>query len=150
MDMKISTTFFGQQEISEESIITFAGGLPGFERATRFKLFHEEGKPTVFWLQSVDQPEVMLSVAPPELFGLGYEFALSDDEERQLDLRDPDEAGVFIVLRRAGEDSQATPLPNHPKISANLNAPLIINLRARRGLQKVLPQLEQTTLLRAR
>ncbi|MFA5531959.1 MAG: flagellar assembly protein FliW, partial [Thiohalomonadaceae bacterium] len=67
--MQITTRFFGRQEISEEQIITFPRGLAGFEQCKRFKLFHEEGKPSVFWLQSVDAADVTFSVAGPELLG---------------------------------------------------------------------------------
>lgn len=147
--MKISTTFFGSQEINEQENLVFPHGLLGLERCTRFKLFHEEGKPTVFWLQSLDDPGVTFSIAPPSMFGLGYEFTLTDAEAREIDLRDPNDVAVVIILRRAGEEAGAAPLPNHPHITGNIKGPLVINLRSRLGIQKVLPRLEQTTLLRA-
>jgi flagellar assembly factor FliW len=146
--MKISTTYFGSQEIDEQAVLTFPHGLLGLEQCQRFKLFHEEGKPTVFWLQSLDDPGVTLSIASPAMFGLGYEFSLTDEEARAIDLRDPNDVAVAIILRRA-EEPGASPLPNHPNITGNVNGPLVINLRSRRGMQKVLARLEQTTLLRA-
>jgi flagellar assembly factor FliW len=146
--MKISTQFFGSQEIDENQIITFPRGLPGFEQCKRFKLFHEEGKPSVFWLQAVDEPEVVFSVAAPEMFGFGYELSLSADEEKLLGLREPDEAMVLVMLRRTGEEG-AEPLPGYPKLSGNLRSPLIINARQQIGMQKVVARFRQEIVLRA-
>jgi flagellar assembly factor FliW len=146
--MKISTRFFGNQDIDENQIITFPRGLPGLEHCKRFKLFHEEGKPSVFWLQAVDDPEVSFSVAFPEMFGFGYELSLDEEEEKLLGLVEPDDAAVLVILRRT-DDADAEPLPGYPKLSGNLRGPLIINTRQRIGMQKVVSRFRQAVLLRA-
>jgi flagellar assembly factor FliW len=144
--MKISTTYFGPQDVDPDTLLTFPNGLPGFEHATSFKLFHEDGRPTVFWLQSVDDPELALSIADPALFNLAYELPLDDAELELLDLKDPNDVVVMIVLAQAPAGEA---LPNS-NIRANLKAPLVINGRNRVGMQKIIDAIEQTTLLRAK
>ncbi len=58
--MEINTRF-GTQDIDPSSIIHFPDGLAGFEELHEYKLFHEEGKPTVFFLQAIDDPEVQFA-----------------------------------------------------------------------------------------
>lgn len=87
--MKIESPMLGAVEVSDDKLIEFPAGLPGFEHCRRFALVHEEGGgSTVFQLQSADDPEVSFSVTGPEQFGITYEFALSDEEVATLQLAD--------------------------------------------------------------
>ena len=78
--MKIDIERLGLKNVAvdPDSVFTFPAGIAGFEQCTRFKLFHEEGKPTVFWLQSLDQVDVMFPVVLPETLDLEYQIDLSD------------------------------------------------------------------------
>ena len=147
--MQINTALFGPQEIQDDEIITFPQGLPGFEENTRFKVFHEEGKPTVHWLQSVDDAELCFSVMEPDLLNLGYEFELSDEQTQTLEVTEGDELIVVLMLSKAGNSSEQDleTVPNQ-SIRANLQGPLVINLRARKALQASLPKVERITLIR--
>ena len=147
--MQINTALFGPQEIQDDEIITFPQGLPGFEENTRFKVFHEEGKPTVHWLQSVDDADLCFSVMEPDLLNLGYEFELSDEQTQTLDVTEGDELIVVLMLSKAGESSEQDheTVPNLT-IRANLQGPLVINLRSRKALQASLPKVERITLIR--
>ena len=147
--MQINTALFGPQEIQDDEIITFPQGLPGFEENTRFKVFHEEGKPTVHWLQSVDDAELCFSVMEPDLLNLGYEFELSDEQTQMLEVTEGDELIVVLMLSKAGNSAEKDheTVPNLT-IRANLQGPLVINLRARKALQASLPKVERITLIR--
>ncbi|WP_151670518.1 flagellar assembly protein FliW [Nitrincola schmidtii] len=147
--MQINTALFGPQEIQDDELITFPQGLPGFEENTRFKVFHEEGKPTVHWLQSVDDAELCFSVMEPDLLNLGYEFELSDEQTQILEVTEGDELIVVLMLSKAGNSSEQDheTVPNQ-SIRANLQGPLVINLRARKALQASLPKVERITLIR--
>ena len=147
--MQINTALFGPQEIQDDEIITFPQGLPGFEENTRFKVFHEEGKLTVHWLQSVDDAELCFSVMEPDLLNLGYEFELSDEQTQTLEVKDGDELIVVLMLSKAGSMSEKDheSVPNQ-SIRANLQGPLVINLRSRKALQASLPKVERITLIR--
>lgn len=144
--MKIESPMLGIVEISEDKVIDFPAGLPGFEHCKRFALVHEEGKaPTLFLLQSADDPAVAFSVTGPESLGVHYEFTLDDDEVALLQLADPAHALVAVIVRR--DDTDGSPLS--VGMRANFMAPLVINVAARRGVQKVINRLGCEITLRA-
>jgi flagellar assembly factor FliW len=136
--VKVKSTRFGEMEIDPGSIIDFPSGLPGFEKCIRFQLFHEEkDQPMLFWLQSLDEPDVAFSVVDPTAFGLNYQMTLSDDETKLLDAKDATEIAVMMVLynplvEEGGELKQST------GVSANINGPVLLNVRSKRGMQKVI------------
>ena len=142
--MKIETPMLGAIEVSDDKVIEFPAGLPGFEHCHRFVLVHEEGSEvTVFQLQSADEPDVVFSLTGPEQFGITYEFALSDEEVAALQLDRPEDALVAIIVRKDGDD------PATAGLRANFMAPLVINVGARRGLQKIINKLGCDIVLRA-
>lgn len=142
--MKIESPVLGVVDVSDDKVIDFPAGLPGFEHCHRFVLVHEEGRETtIFQLQSVDDPDVSFSLTGPEQFGITYEFPLSDDEVAALQLDRPEDALVAIIVRKEGED------PATAGLRANFMAPLVINVGARRGLQKVINKLGCDIILRA-
>ena len=132
--MEVNTRF-GTLEVDPDTLIEFPRGLPGLEGLTRFKLLHEEGKPTLFWLQSVEDPEVQLTVTDPENLRVRYQIALSDEETEMLGLEDPTEALVLVALFRAEETADGP-------VRANLLGPILIHPKTRRGLQKILDKAE--------
>jgi flagellar assembly factor FliW len=141
MTMKIESPRFGTLEVEPEKIIEFPRGLPGFEECRRFTLFHPEGKdPKYFILQSLDDELVAFHLADPARFGFNYEIALSDEETALIGLDDP-ATGVVAVMLTKG--SEADP------VRANLNAPLVINLATRRGLQHVFARLNYEVTLKS-
>ena len=145
--MQINTALFGPQEIQDDEIITFPQGLPGLENNTRFKVFHEEGKPTVQWLQSVDDEDVCLSVMEPQKLNLAYEFSINDDQSNLLDAQESDELLVVVTLSKDGA-IEAEEVPSDTKIRANLCGPIVINCRSRKAIQVSLVRPERITLLR--
>ena len=142
--MKIDIAKFGltDVQVAPEAVFNFPQGLVGFESATRFTLFHEEGKPTIFWLQSLDDPSLTFSVVPPESVDVQYEMELSDEDCALIDLKDPAEAIVVVILYREEADNG--------RIAANTRSPLVLNTRARLGMQKILREFHPTLLCRAR
>ncbi len=126
--MRIDSPRFGSLEVSPDKIIEFPAGLPGFESLRRFSLFHPEGQePKYFILQSVDDPAMAFHIADPARFGCDYEIILSDAETELIGLTDPADAVVAVMLIK-DESVQ-------PPLRVGLNAPLVINVRNRRGLQ---------------
>ncbi|MBL8488994.1 MAG: flagellar assembly protein FliW [Rhodocyclaceae bacterium] len=136
--MRIESPLYGPIEVAADRIIEFPRGLPGFEELRRFSLFHPEGEaPAYFILQSLDAPDVAFHVADPARFGFDYRISLSDEEAGVLGLGDPADAAVVVMLLR---DPQADGRPG--PLRANLQAPLVLNVAARRGLQHVFERLD--------
>ena len=142
--MKIDIERLGLKNVvvDPETLFSFPNGLAGFETCKRFKLFHEEGKSTVFWLQSVDDPDVMFPVVTPEQLDMAYQIELSDDDCALIGLADgADAAVVVIIYRDASLDG---------KIAANTRSPIVLNLKSRKGMQKVLQNIQPTLVVRGR
>lgn len=139
--MKIDSPRFGALEVESAKIIEFPRGLPGFEACRRFTLFHPEGEePKYFILQSLDDDTVAFHVTDPARFGFNYEISFSDEESSLLGLTDPATVAVVVMLTKPENDEP---------LRANLNAPLLINLAARRGLQHVFANLNYQVTLKS-
>lgn len=142
--MKIDIERLGLKNVpvDPETLFAFPEGIAGFEDCKRFKLFHEEGKTTVFWLQSVDDTEVMFPIVAPEALDIEYQIELTDDDCALLGLHDTDEVAVVVIVYRNEAEGG--------KIAANTRSPVILNLNSRKGMQKVLKDVHPTLLYRAR
>lgn len=140
--MKIDIERFGLKEVpvDPETVFTFAEGLAGFAQCKRFKFFHEEGKPTVFWLQSLEQSDIMFPIVAPDMLDIEYQIDLSDADCALLDLEKVEDAAIVVILYR-NETSG---------IAANTRSPLILNLKSRKGMQKILQDVQPKVLYRAR
>jgi len=131
--MKFTLSRFDSEEveIDLQSIITFPKGIPPFESYTRYKLFHEEGKPSVFWLQSLDDASVVFSVSDPALLNLNYDVTLSEEEQALLQVESGEELSLAVVVYK-----------NEMGVQAISRAPIILNISKRLGLQKTLQEIE--------
>ncbi|WP_293932974.1 flagellar assembly protein FliW [Iodobacter sp.] len=128
--MQTLNTRFGEIDIDPETVLTFPLGMPGFEKCTRYKLLHEEQlNPRVRWLQSLDDADLSFSLVQVEHLGLSYEVELSDEECALLELEDAADAILLLLLSR--------PLEEGREISANTQAPVVLNIKSRKALQKV-------------
>lgn len=132
--VKIDSPRFGLLEVDPARIIDFPRGLAGFEDCKRFSLFHPEDEPSgYFILQSLDDAAVAFHIADPAKPELGERIVLSDDEAADLAINGPERTlGGSAPLAVMAILSQSR--PGQP-VRANLNAPLVINLETRRGLQ---------------
>lgn len=140
--MKIKSSLLGEQVIDPNSIINFPRGIPGFEDQTRFKLFHQENNPIIFWLQSLDDELLTFSAASPALFNINYNLSLTDEEESLLALDNTSDIIVLILLHKDEEDEN-----QKPTIKGSIKSPLIINSAKRIGFQKILNNVEQSITL---
>lgn len=140
--MKVETYLFGEVDVNPEKVIAFPNGLVGFEQSKRFMLVHEEGstQPSSYTLQSLDDPALALQIVDPVTLGFSYELALSDAETALLQSPSADEVAVMQVLFKKEEDGKAVIIPS-------LRAPLVINTKARVGLQKIMEKVSQNITL---
>ncbi|GAO35972.1 flagellar assembly protein FliW [Sulfuricella sp. T08] len=145
--MKFHSTQFGMQEVDPESILTFPNGMPGFEGSTRYKLFHDdkEQQVVVHWLQSIDEPDVAFALVDPAVFGLNYEFVLTDEEEQLLKMENVDDIAVLLIAYKPQPDADSK-----TNINANINGPIVLNTRTRLGLQKILVGIEADLTLKSK
>lgn len=126
--MLVKTTRFGEIEVKEEHVIGFPLGLPGFEGEKRFILIEtEEGSP-FFFLQSTQTPDLAFIVANPRTFFSDYELHISAETLALLEVEQEEEMSIFVMLSVPEDFRQTT---------ANLLAPILINLKLNRGVQSI-------------
>ncbi len=128
--MKFETPRFGTIEVEEDKLLQFEQGLPGFPTCKRFVVMDHDRETPLKWLQCVDRPEVAFLVVEPEQVMGSYQVDVPDTVLRQLGLEeaaDPSEVAVFVILNISDE-----------KLTANLRAPVVVNIAQRRAFQLIL------------
>ncbi len=120
---------FGECTYAENEIIEFPWGLPGFPNLRRWLALSVETQPNFVWLQSLDDLKVALPATDPFALFENYDPKLPPYAAAALEIEHPGDftvLGVVIVSEGAEE------------MSINLLAPVVINLRTRRGRQIML------------
>jgi flagellar assembly factor FliW len=124
----VSTRLFGDLEVAEQAIHHFADGLLGFEQHTSFALLPAM-RDGLWWLQSLDAPALSFLLVDPFVVAPGYEVDVSPGDARSVGLASPDDALVLAIA--------VLPATAGGAATCNLRAPLLFNLRERRGRQVV-------------
>jgi flagellar assembly factor FliW len=113
-----------------ENVLSFPKGIYGYEDHNEFQLFSPESEnPSVFELQSLTDAAITLSVVSPDSLKLELSITLSDDEQALLDLNDPEDAVIAVIVYKPQEEDV---------MKAIATAPIIINSKSKRAIQKVL------------
>ncbi len=138
--MSMQRSITEQPTFSSDKVFTFPNGIPGFEEYTTFKIFHkDDGKISAYWLESCEDPTVTFTLVDPTTYDITYDIFLDDLEQQTLKADNPLDIGVFMILKK--DDDKKTGV----KIGANISGPVVINVQAQLGLQKVLRPYKNTT-----
>lgn len=131
--MIVKTGRFGQLTVEEEETIQITQGLLGFSDLTRYCLVDPGDETLILWLQSLENPDIAFPVLEPKIFKPDYSARLSQAELRDLKLESVSQSAVFSILTMPADVTQMT---------ANLKAPLVVNLKAQVAKQVVLQENE--------
>lgn len=126
--MKLNTDRFGTIEIDEEQIVDFSQGILGFEEYHQYVVIDQPDSIFSF-LQSIDQPWLCFIVMMPELLRADYRVALEEQYVKELKFEDAEDGQVFVIVTVPEEITNMT---------ANLQAPIVINHKQRLAKQIVL------------
>lgn len=127
--MIIQTTRFGNVVIDEKDGLKFPEGLLGFVDLKKFVLLEDPSDDIFAWLQSCEEPAIAFPVLEPELFTNDYVAQLTRSDLLALESTAGDVFRTFCIVT----------IPDDPTLmTANLKAPIIINLRNRIARQCVL------------
>ena len=121
----IKSARFGDLEVAADSVITFPSGMIGFPRAQRFVML--DYKAPFSWLHSADDPNLAFVVVDGFEFGKQYDLK-PPLGERDIELKEGDEYAILVVV---------TVRPDPRMTTANLKAPLFVNIANRRGVQVI-------------
>lgn len=125
--MHMPTSRFGLVDIEAEDILLFPGGLIGYEQQRHWVLLADADNDAVGWLQSLAQAELALAVVSPRRFFNGHSIRVTSSELSPLLLSPEDQPYVLSIVSK-GEGGELT---------ANLKAPIVINLDRHIGRQVV-------------
>jgi flagellar assembly factor FliW len=129
----LSSRNFGPVEYQEELVFEFPAGLPGFEEERRFvPIEHAASRPIVF-LQSLNRPSLCFITLPVLVVQRDFSLAISAEDLRTLELsekRQPAIGAEVLCLAILSVAEGKVP-------TANLLAPVVVNLKTRRGLQAI-------------
>jgi flagellar assembly factor FliW len=127
--MKINTTRFGEIEIAESDLIVMKGSILGFEHLNRFVLLIHDEKTPLWWFQSVEDGSVAFVVVNPRFINPEFDPAFSEGDLEFLEITDSNDIVLLAIVT----------VRSHPfRVTANLRAPVLINVRTRMGSQVVL------------
>ncbi|MEW4241780.1 flagellar assembly protein FliW [Priestia megaterium] len=127
--MKISTSYHGDIEIDNQQTLTFNRGIPGFLEETEFVILPLPEAEAFQVLQSTQTKELAFIITDPFQFFLDYDFQLEPQEIEKLQLQQAEDAAVYVLL---------TMSDSVEKITANLQAPVIINTKQQLAKQVIL------------
>lgn len=109
--------------------ILFEKGIPGFENYRYFNVNIVEGNKKIYNIVSKEDSNIgFISISPFDI-KKDYEIDLDDQFIKELDIKDEKDVLVLclITLGKSLKDS-----------TANLKAPIIINIKNNRGKQLIL------------
>lgn len=127
--MRVKTSRFGEIEVEESSVVNMPRGPIGFEGCTSFVMVEHRPDSDFRWLQSTEEPGLAFVVADPSKFFAEYEVEVSDADAEKLLLTSEKDASVMVIL---------TVHANGQEITANLAAPVVVNLKEMIAMQIIL------------
>jgi flagellar assembly factor FliW len=126
----IESLALGRVTVSEDQIITFASGLPGFPDDHRFALINDHLEAPFYCLQSLDNASVAFVVTDPTALVPDYRPKNGARTLEELGASGPEDLQALVTL---------TIPPGRPReITANLMSPLLINPEQKLGKQVVI------------
>jgi len=125
----IPSRLFGPLRVPVTRILDLPDGLRGFEGMHRFVLLAsaEDG---VFWLQSADEGNLAFLVVDPFIFFPEYSVALPTDGTSLPGPESPDNLIVLVIVTLPHDATRPA--------TANLQAPLVVNMARQLGQQIVI------------
>ena len=127
--MELVTKYHGARTYSDEDVIVFKKGLPGFKELKKFIIFPLESNEVFSILHSIEANEVGLVLVSPFTILLDYEFKIPDRDIKELKIDKPEEVLVLTTVTLSSKIENMT---------TNLKAPIIINIKEKLGEQLIL------------
>ena len=118
-------------EHDESKVMVFTDGIPGFPGLHQFVLTDLADTAVFQELRSLDDPDFSMIVCVPWLFFPDYAPELTDEEQHELQIFDPEKAILFCPVTVDLETDGG-------RIYVNLLGPFVVNAETQRGRQLVL------------
>ncbi len=126
--MELNSKHHGIINYSEEDIIYFKNGLPGFEDLRKFIVFPLKDNDSFSVIHSIEE-DLGIILISPFMVKENYEFKLKENIVEELKIKEPNEVMVYTTV---------TLNSNIEKITTNLKAPIVINRFSKLGKQIII------------
>lgn len=127
--MELVTKYHGIRAYSDEDVIVFKKGLPGFKDLKNFIIFPLQSNEAFSILHSIEDIEVGLVLVSPFTIVGDYEFKIPDAYIKELKIAGHEEVLVLTTVTLSS---------NIESVTTNLKAPIIINIKEKLGEQLIL------------
>ncbi len=114
---------------SPEDIVTFADGIPGFDKNKEFVIIKDECYEPFEWLVCIDGSGLRFALLNPMIVYPEYSPNISKSQIEGLGLSTPEDILMFVIVTIA---------PNPTESTLNLMGPVIINTTKKIGRQIIL------------
>ncbi|MGA2877578.1 MAG: flagellar assembly protein FliW [Bryobacteraceae bacterium] len=129
----VETKYFGTLPYAAESLFDFPQGLPAFEEEKTFVLIDSPEQAPLVFLQSMARASLCFVALPILVVDKNYQLAIAPEDLEDLGMderRQPAWSGEVMVLALLS-------LHGGFLATANLMAPIVMNVKTRRGLQAI-------------
>ena len=128
-------TRFGDVEYSPEHLLTFPLGLIGFPGLRGFVVMPNRKEGPLFWIQSVDDPDMAFVLTDPTNFFPDYAVKPDVAERHILEIGEEDACYAVTVVT----------VPPDLNITLNLSAPILFAPKSNRAMQTILEESSYST-----
>ena len=126
--MKKINTRFGEVEYDPENLLHFPTGLIGLPNLHDFVVMPNKKQGPLFWIQSVDDPDIAFVLTDPTNFFLEYQLQPEDSERQNLHLENGDDCFILSIVT----------VPADQQITLNLTAPILFAPKTNRAIQVIM------------
>ena len=132
---QLDTKFFGHISYEDEAVLEFPLGLPGFEARRRFVVVQMPDAAPLVFLQSLEDASLCFTTMPVQIVDPQFRLAVTAEDLSLIGLsggRQP-QIGKDVLCLAVLSIQETGP-------TANLLAPVVVNLANRRAVQAVAPE----------
>lgn len=126
--MKKILTRFGEVEYEENNLLHFPLGLIGLPNLRNFVVMPNQKEGPLFWIQSIDDPEMAFVLTDPTNFFLDYKVIPEMADREVLHINEGEECLSLVVVT----------VPEDLNITLNLAAPILYSPQKNRAIQVIL------------
>lgn len=126
--MKTIKSRFGEIEYNPDNLLHFPEGMVGFPELHDFIVMPNQKEGPLFWIQSVDDPDIAFVLTDPSNFFLDYAIAPDEAERKTLEIAKEDDFFLLAVVT----------VPPDQNITLNLAAPILFAPKTNRAIQVIL------------
>jgi flagellar assembly factor FliW len=126
--MKTINTRFGEIEYDPEKLLNFPAGLIGLPNLRQFIVMPNKKEGPLFWIQSIDDPDMAFVLTDPTNFFLEYRVQPDNLERQNLQIDEEDDCFILSIVTVSPDQN----------ITLNLAAPILFAPKSNRAIQVIL------------